>query len=365
MVKRFLPFLQWATTYKRAYFTKDLIAGLTVGIVLVPQGMAYAMIAGLPPVYGLYTALIPVLAYVLLGTSRKVAMGPVAMDSLLVAAALGTFAITNVADYIALAVVLVLIVGATQFLLGIFRMGFLVNFLSKPVISGFTSAAAIIIMVSQLKHLLGISVPNSNHFHEIVNLTFQQMGHTNLFDLGLGMVGILIILGFRKWKKSFPAVLLVVVLGILAVYYLGLDAYGMKLVGEVPSGLPSFTLPKITFENIQSLWPMGIALALVGYLETISIGKAMEEKSGEETIDPNQELIALGTSNILGSFFQGYASTASFSRSAINQESGAKTNLAGLFSVILVVLTLLFFTPIFQYLPNTVPQVLLWSPFLG
>ncbi|KAA2218383.1 SulP family inorganic anion transporter [Maribacter flavus] len=353
-MNRFLPFLEWATTYKKAYFIKDLIAGLTVGIVLVPQGMAYAMIAGLPPVYGLYTALVPVLTYVFLGTSRKVAMGPVAMDSLLVAAALGTFAISNVADYIALAVVLVLIVGAVQLLLGIFRMGFLVNFLSKPVISGFTSAAAIIIMVSQLKHLLGIPVPNSNHFHEIVALTWQQLGNTNPYDLGLGILGIVLILGFKKWKKSFPAVLLVVVLGILAVYYFGLGVYDMKLVGEVSKGLPSFDLPKITIETIKSLWPMGVALALVGYLETISIGKAMEEKSGEETIDANQELIALGASNILGSFFQSYASTASFSRSAINQEAGAKTNLAGFFSVVLVVLTLLFFTPVFQYLPNTV-----------
>lgn len=353
-MKRFLPFLAWAAIYKRAYVTKDLIAGLTVGIVLVPQGMAYAMIAGLPPVYGLYTALVPVLTYVFLGTSRKVAMGPVAMDSLLVAAALGTFAISDLSEYIGLAVVLVLIVGATQLLLGIFRMGFLVNFLSKPVISGFTSAAAIIIMISQLKHLLGISVPNSNHFHQIATMTLQEMGETNPYDLGLGVLGILIILGFKKWKRNFPAVLLVVVLGILAVYFFGLGDYGLELVGEVSKGLPSFSLPKITFENFKMLWPMGVALALVGYLETISIGKAMEDKSGEETIDANQELVALGVSNMLGSFFQGYASTASFSRSAINQESGAKTNLAGLFSVILVVLTLLFFTPVFQYLPNTV-----------
>ncbi|PIB28141.1 SulP family inorganic anion transporter [Maribacter sp. 4G9] len=353
-MKRFLPFLAWAATYKKAYVTKDLIAGLTVGIVLVPQGMAYAMIAGLPPVYGLYTALVPVLTYVFLGTSRKVAMGPVAMDSLLVAAALGTFAISDISEYIGLAVVLVLIAGATQLLIGIFRMGFLVNFLSKPVISGFTSAAAIIIMISQLKHLLGISVPNSNHFHEIATMTLQKIGETNPYDLGLGVLGILIILGFKKWKRSFPAVLLVVVLGILAVYYFGLGDYGLELVGEVSKGLPSFSLPKITFENFKMLWPMGVALALVGYLETISIGKAMEDKSGEETMDANQELVALGASNMLGSFFQGYASTASFSRSAINQESGAKTNLAGLFSVILVVLTLLFFTPVFQYLPNTV-----------
>lgn len=353
-MKRFLPFLEWASSYKKAYFTKDLIAGLTVGIVLVPQGMAYAMIAGLPPVYGLYTALFPVLTYVFLGTSRKVAVGPVAMDSLLVAAALGSLSISGIENYIATVIVLVLLVGATQFLLGIFRMGFLVNFLSKPVISGFTSAAAMIIIVSQLKHLLGITVPTNDHFHEILIETLGRLGDTNPLDLILGIIGILCILGFKRWKKSFPAILLVVLLGILAVYYLGLGKYGMKLVGEVPKGLPSLTIPNLNFENFKNLWPMAIALSLVGYLETISIGKAMETKSGEETIDPNKELIALGAANMVGSFFQGYTSTASFSRSAINQESGAKTNLSGFFSVTLVVLTLLFLTPVFQYLPITV-----------
>lgn len=353
-VKRFFPFLEWASSYKKAYFQKDLIAGLTVGIVLVPQAMAYAMIAGLPPVHGLYTALFPILIYVLLGTSRKVAVGPVAMDSLLVAAALGSLSIIGEDNYIAMTIALVLLVGVTQFLLGTLRMGFLVNFLSKPVISGFTSAAALIIMVSQLKHLLGIFVVRNNQFHEILLQTLGKLGQTNPFDLGLGLLGIVIILGFKKWRKSFPAILLVVLLGILVVYYFNLSEYGVKLVGDVPKGLPTLRVPTFDFESFKDLFPMAIALALVGYLETISIGKAMEEKSGEETIDANKELIALGASNIVGSFFQGYASTASFSRSAINQESGAKTNLAGLYSVILVVLTLLFLTPIFQYLPNAV-----------
>jgi SulP family sulfate permease len=353
-VQRIFPILTWLSTYKRAYFLKDLIAGLTVGIVLVPQGMAYAMIAGLPPVYGLYASLFPVITYAFLGTSRKIAVGPVAMDSLLVAAGLGTLAISGVENYIAMVVVLALMVGAIQFLLGLFRMGFLVNFLSKPVISGFTSAAAVIIILSQLKHLLGTEIAGSNKFHQLLQNAIQKFGDTNPYDLGIGLLGILLIIVFKKWNKNIPIILVIVVLGIIGVYLLDLKIYGIELVGEVPQGLPSFTVPDVKLEYVQSLWPIAIALALVGYLEAISIGKALEEKDGEETIVANQELIALGTSNMIGALFQAYPVTASFSRSAINYETGAKTLLSSLFSVVLVVITLLFLTPVFQYLPNAI-----------
>lgn len=353
-MKKYLPFLQWASTYKKSYFTKDLVAGLTVGIVLVPQAMAYAMIAGLPPVYGLYAAFLPVLSYVFLGTSRKIAVGPVAMDSLLVAAGLGTLAITGLAQYIAMVAVLALLVGAIQLILGLLRMGFLVNFLSKPVISGFTSAAAIIIIFSQLKHLLGTAAPSTSVFHTLVTDTWKYVGDVNPYALLIGGAGILLILGFKKWSARIPGILIVVLLAMLAAYFFKLEKYDVALVGAVPSGLPSFTIPDVQWEIVEQLWPIALALALVGYLEAISIGKALEVKSGEETIDANQELLALGSSNILGSFFQAYPVTASFSRSAINEQTGAKTNLAALFSVILVVLTLLFLTPIFQYLPNAV-----------
>lgn len=353
-MNKYLPFLQWVSTYKKSYFSKDLVAGLTVGIVLVPQGMAYAMIAGLPPVYGLYAAFLPVLVYVFLGTSRQVGIGPVAMDSLLVAAGLGTLAITGPEQYIAMVAVLALVVGAVQLILGFFRMGFLVNFLSKPVISGFTSAAAIIIIFSQLKHLLGTSAPNSSVFHTLLLDTWKYAAEINPYTLLIGGLGILCILVLKKWNPRIPGILIVVVAAILAAYSMGLANYNVSLVGTVPSGLPSFTMPDLHWEIVEQLWPIALALALVGYLEAISIGKALEVKSGEETIDANQELLALGSSNVIGSFFQAYPVTASFSRSAINEQAGAKTNLAALFSVMLVVLTLLFLTPIFQYLPNAV-----------
>jgi SulP family sulfate permease len=351
-MQKFLPFLGWLPHYKKSDFPKDVVAGLTVGIILVPQGMAYAMIAGLPPVYGLYTALVPVLIYAFLGTSRQVGMGPVAMDSLLVAAGLGALSVTGVENYIAMALVLGLSVGVIQLLFGLFRMGFLVNFLSKPVISGFTSGAAIIIIFSQLGHLLGTNIEKSNYFHQLVINSLTMMGLINPYDLAIGLTGILLIVALKIWDDRIPAILLVVILGSLGVYFLDLQDLGVKIVGTVPSGLPSFILPEISVQNIGDIWPIALTLALVGYLETISIGKAIEEKKGADHINANQELVALGTANILGSFFQSYISTASFSRSAINNEAGARTNLAGVISVLLVILTLLFLTPYFYYLPN-------------
>ena len=331
-----------------------MVAGLTVGVILIPQGMAYAMIAGLPPVYGLYASVFPVLVYLFLGTSRQLAIGPVAMDSLLVAAGLGTLAITGIENYIALAIFLAFLVGVIQLLFGLLRMGFLVNFLSRPVISGFTSGAAVIIIFSQLKHLLGADIEKSNMFHQLVVNAFDKLAETNFYDLSIGIIGILVIVFLKKWNKKFPSVLLVVILGILAVFVFDLEEYGVKIVGEIPKGLPAFQIPNFNFQDAMDLWPIALTLALVGYLEAISIGKAIEERNNEETVDANQELVALGTSNMVGSFFQAYPVTASFSRSAISNEIGGKTNFFALISVVMVVLTLLFFTPMFYHLPNAV-----------
>ncbi|MEM9141381.1 MAG: solute carrier family 26 protein [Bacteroidota bacterium] len=353
-MEQFFPFLEWARRYKKAWFSQDIVAGFTVGIVLVPQGMAYAMIAGLPPVYGLYAALVPVLVYAFLGTSRQLSVGPVALDSLLVAAGLGTLALEGVEAYAAMAVFLAFFVGVVQWVLGVFRLGFLVNFLSRPVISGFTSAAAVIIIFSQLKHLLGLDVPNSSHVQELVVPLWNSLERLNAWDLIIGLAGIILLLLFRKWNRKFPAILLVVVLGILAVYLGNLELQGVHVVGRIPKGLPIFTIPGISWANALHVWPIALTLALVGYMETISIGKSLEEKDGRETVRPNQELIALGWANILGSLFRSYPITGSFSRSAVNLSAGGRTNLASVFSVILVVLALVFLTPVLYYLPKAI-----------
>ena len=357
-MRNFFPFLQWLPKYKKRNFSKDLLAGFTVAIVLIPQGMAYAMIVGLPPVYGLYASLIPLLLYAFLGTSRQLAVGPVAMDSLLVAAGLGALSISGLEDFIATVLFLTLFVGIIQLILGFLRMGFLVNFLSKPVISGFTSAAALIIIFSQLKHLLGANIEGSNRFHQLIINATQKLAETNLYDLGFGIIGILLIVGLKKWNKKIPGILIAVVLGILAAYALQLESKGLKLVGDIPKGLPNMKLPLASMDMnlryVKDLWPIALTLALIGYLEAISIGKGIEEKNNEDSVNANQELVALGASNIAGSFFLSFPISASFSRSAINNEMGAKTNLAGLVTVIIVLVTLLFLTPLFYYLPKAI-----------
>ncbi|MEX0289687.1 MAG: SulP family inorganic anion transporter, partial [Flavobacteriaceae bacterium] len=357
-MRNFFPFLHWLPKYNKRDFPKDLLAGFTVAIVLIPQGMAYAMIVGLTPVYGLYASLIPLVIYAFLGTSKQLAVGPVAIDSLLVAAGLATLSISGINNFISTVLFLTLFVGLIQLVLGFLRMGFFVNFLSKPVISGFTSAAALIIIFSQLKHLLGANIEGSSVFHELILNAVQKLGETNLYDFGFGIGGILLIVVLKKWSKRIPGILIAVILGILGAYLFDLEVEGLKLVGAIPSGLPNISLPVADMETnlqyLRDLWPIALTLALIGYLEAISIGKGIEEKNNEDGISPNQELVALGASNIAGSFFMSFPITASFSRSAINNEAGARTNLAGLITAAIVLLTLLLLTPLFYYLPKAI-----------
>ncbi|WP_036381690.1 SulP family inorganic anion transporter [Muricauda sp. MAR_2010_75] len=352
MLKRFFPFLSWMTTYNRSHLYGDLIAGVTVGVMLVPQGMAYAMIAGMPPIYGLYAALVPQVVYALTGTSRQLGVGPVAMDSLLVAAGVGALQLTGIESYIATVLFLTLLIGSIQLLLGLLKMGFFVNFLSKPVISGFTSAAAILIGLGQLKHILGTDVAQSSKIHVLVGNIFESLGQINPYALALGVVAIIFILGMNKISKKIPTPLLVIILGILAVFFFGLESKGIGVVGEIPSGLPSFQVPEIQMDRLGQLLPIAITVALFGFMESISIAKTVEEKHPEYELDANQELRALGMSNIAASFFQSFSVSGSFSRTAVNDQFGAKTGMALIFSALLIAGTLLFLTPLFHNLPT-------------
>ena len=353
MLRSLFPILDWLPNYKKTHFSGDLFAGLTVGVMLIPQGMAYAMLAGLPPIFGLYAAFVPQIIYAFMGTSRQLAVGPVAMDSLLVAAGLGALAISKIEDYISMAVFLAFFMGVIQLLLGILRMGFLVQLLSKPVINGFTSAAAIIIGMSQFKHLLGIQVPSNNQLHVLLIDIFGQLDNTNGYALGLGVLSMIIIWGFKKWIPKFPGILVAVVLSILVVYWTRWDLNGLRIVGDVPEGLPAISFPRITMENIQTLLPTALTLALVAFLEAVSVAKAIQEQHKDYEINANQELRALGLSNIVGSFFQSYPTTGGFSRTALNHFAGAKTGLSFLISAAVVATTLLFLTPLFYYMPLT------------
>ncbi|MGV6832269.1 MAG: SulP family inorganic anion transporter [bacterium] len=365
MIKRYFPIFSWLNGYKKSYISGDVSAGITVGIMLIPQGMAYAMIAGLPPVFGLYAALIPQVIYAIMGTSRQLAVGPVAMDSLLVASGLGALALSGIDEYIAMAIFLALLMGSIQLLLGLFRMGFLVNFLSKPVISGFTSAAAIIIGLSQLKHVLGVTIEGSSQIHILLNNVFQSLNQVNWYTIAIGITTILLIKGIKKKNKQIPAALVVVVLGILLIYLTKLNTFGVKIVGEVPEGLPDFVVPTVDYSRIAELIPIALTLALIAFMEAISVAKAVEEKHDDYEVDANQELIALGTTNIVGSLFQSYPTTGGFSRTAVNDQAGAKTGVSPIISAIIVGLTLLFLTPLFYYLPNAVLGAIIMVAVFG
>ncbi len=364
-LKSLIPILEWLPNYKKEYLGGDLSAGLTVGIMLIPQGMAYAMIAGLPPVFGLYAALIPQVIYGILGTSRQLSVGPVAMDSLLVAAGLGALSLSGIEEYIGMAIFLALFMGSIQFLLGVVRMGFLVNFLSKPVISGFTSAAALIIGLSQLKHLLGTPIEGGNQIHTLVFNAFKTIDQTQWIALVLGVAAIVIIKGLKRIHKRIPGALIVTLLGIAVTYVFRLDQLGLSIVQDVPKGLPAFSLPSIEQSRIAELFPIAMTLALIAFMEAISVAKAVEEKHKLNEVRPNQELIALGLSNVIGSLFQSYPTTGGFSRTAVNDQAGAASTLASFISAAIVGLTLLFLTPLFYYLPNTVLAAIIMVAVFG
>lgn len=353
-MKKFIPILEWLPNYKKSQLKGDITAGITVSIILIPQGIAYAMIAGLPPIYGLYSALLPQIIYAIFGSSRQVAVGPVAMDSLIVATGATALALRGSESYIAIAILLALMVGLIQFLMGVFRLGFVVNFLSKPVISGFASAVALLIGLNQFKNLFGVDFIQSDEIHVLFKDIFERirMYHPSTAIIGLISCGIIIIL--RKINRKIPSAIIVVGLGIVLMKYFENYFNNVAIVKDIPSGLPSFSVPVIDISLIRELFPAAITLVMIGYLEIISIGKTLEAKQEAYRIRPNQELIALGLSNMVGSLFKSYPITSSFSRSAINQEAGGKTGISAFVSVIMVIITLLFFTPVFYYLPRTI-----------
>jgi SulP family sulfate permease len=302
-VTQWLPIVDSLKGYSKESFRGDLSAGVTVAVMLIPQGMAYAMIAGLPPVIGLYAVTIPLFLYALFGSSRQLAVGPVAMVSLLVATGVGAVATKGTANYIELAILLALMVGVIQLAMGLFRMGFVVNFLSHPVISGFTSAAALIIGFSQIKHLLGTNIPRSSHFHVLMMSIFSKLGEIHWLTFAIGAGGIVALIGLKKWKPMFPGALVVVVLGTLITWGFRLDQSGVAIVNSVPAGLPGFKLPVVTWARVQQMLPIALTIAMVGFMESISVAKAFASRNRYQ-VDANQELVALGVANLGGAIFQ-------------------------------------------------------------
>ena len=363
-MKKIFPILNWILKYKPEYFKDDLLAGITVAILLIPQGMAYALIAGLPPVYGLYAALTPQIVYTIMGTSRQLAVGPVAMDSLLVAAGLGALSIVGTAEYIQMAILLSLMVGIIHLILGIFKMGFFVSFLSKPVISGFTSGAALIISLSQVKYLTGIPIAQNNKLQDFIFSILKSEIPIHVTTLILGLSCIFFLLFIKKLNKKIPSALVVVFFSTLWVYYYDKNLEGVAIIGEIPQGLPSIKFPKLDWLVIKNLFPIALTISIVAFTEAISISKGLAEKNKLYNLNPNQELLALGSANIFGSFFQSYPTTGGFSRTAVNSQAKAKTGVASLICALLIALTLSFFTDLFFYVPKTVLAAIIISAVL-
>ncbi|OEU69074.1 MAG: DNA repair protein [Desulfovibrio sp. S3730MH75] len=498
MLTRIFPFLGWFKKYSNAAFRADIISGLTVALVLIPQSMAYAQLAGMPAYYGLYASLLPPMVAALFGSSRQLATGPVAVVSLMTAASLEPLATAGSPGFIAYALLLALLVGAFQFLLGVLRLGLVVNFLSHPVVNGFTNAAAIIIASSQLSKMFGVYVDKAElHFETIMRVFTSAMHYTHLPTLGMGVLAFAIMVGLKKVNPKIPNVLCAVVIttviswatgfnhdamvdvttiqdkqaqtliadfnesvaGIDALadkratisaledsakasknvigYYdaehdLSVVNYETKLlkhkshvyretlrnllfsgveqadgtiqfylqdavpggmtadgrtwrlkvgnkalntaslkmmgggavVGTVPSGFPEVAIPNFDLKIILKLLPFAIIISLLGFMEAISIAKAMAAKTGQR-LDPNQELIGQGLANMLGACTSSYPSSGSFSRSAVNLQSGAVTGLSSVFTTVVVAITLLFFTPLLYNLPQAVLAAVIMMAVIG
>ncbi len=341
---------EWLPDYTSGTLRADALAGLTVGVMLIPQSMAYAVIAGLPPTYGLYAGLVPLLIYPLFGSSRQLALGPVAIDMLIVGAGIGAVAQAGTERYVMLTILLTAMVGIMQIAMGVMQLGFVANLLSRPVIAGLTSAAALIISMSQLGNLLGMELGRSQYVHVLLLEAAQNVTDMHLLTAAIGGLCILTLVGLQKWAPLVPGALVVVIGATLTSWVFGLDRYGVEVVGSIPQGLPVPEVWAVNQSDLDALLPAAITLALVQFMKNISLGRVFAARHGY-TIDANRELIGMGASNFFGSLFQSIPTSGSFSRSAVNDQAGAKSPMANVFAATVIGLTLLFLTPLFYYLP--------------
>lgn len=366
LIERYIPISRWGRLYTRANLMDDSVAALIVAIMLIPQSLGLSLVAGLPPETGLYASIFGLAVYSVFGTSSTLSVAPVAVISLMTAAALAKLPLEDPAEILNAALLLALLSGIGLFFLGLFRLGFMANFLSHPVISAFVTASALIIGMSQIKHLFGINGDG----HNLIGLAkslFESIGQTNLITLGMGIVSI----GFILWCKAKMEWLLVkvglpsyfarvvsrtgpvfiVVATSLAAYLWRLDLHGLQLLGEIPSGIPKFRVPQVDGELLGSLAGSAALIAIIGFVESISVAQTLAAKRREH-IDLDQELVGLGSANIVTSFFGGFPVSGGFSRSVVNFDAGAATPAAGLITAVLVTLVALFFTPLLFWLPK-------------
>ncbi len=363
---RYLPILEWSRQYNRTSLTNDMMAAVIVTIMLVPQSLAYALLAGLPPEAGIYASIVPIVLYAIFGSSRVLAVGPVAVVSLLTASAVGQVAETGTAGYAIAALTLAALSGGFLVLLGLLRLGFLANFLSHPVIAGFITASGILIAMSQLKHILGVSA-HGHTLPEMVQSLVEHLDQSNLITLGIGVSAIVFLFWVRGNLKPLlnrmnlgplltdlltkAGPVFAVVATTLSVWGFDLAQDGVRIVGDVPQSLPPFTMPGFDLDLLQQLMVPAILISIIGFVESVSVAQTLAAKKRQH-IDPNQELIGLGAANLGAAFTGGFPVTGGFSRSVVNFDAGAETPAAGVFTAIGLAIAAVALTPLVYYLPN-------------
>ncbi len=368
MIRQYLPILDWGSRYDRGTLTNDLVAAVIVTIMLIPQSLAYAMLAGLPAQVGLYASIAPLVIYALLGTSRTLAVGPVAVASLMTATAIAPLAAQGTPEYLGAAIALAFLSGLMLLAMGALRLGFLANFLSHPVISGFITASGILIAASQLRHILGVSA-SGHTLPETLAALARSLGDTNPWTLAIGVAALGFLTWTRRWLKPTLARIgltgrladviakagpvAAVAAGTWAVWGLGLADRGVAIVGAIPSGLPTPALPPFEATLWMAIAAPALLISIVGYVETISVAQTLAAKR-RQRIDPDQELIALGASNVGAAVSGGFPVTGGFARSVVNFDAGAETPAAGAFTAVGIALATLFLTPFLYFLPIAV-----------
>lgn len=349
-VERALPGLAWMRRYRRSLLRRDAVAGLTVAVMLIPQGMAYAALAGMPPVNGLYAAMAGLVAYALFGTSSRESVGPGALSALLTAAVLGPLAVPETGQYVVLAGFVAVLAGLMRIALGLVQAGDLMNLVSGSVLTGFTSAAAVLIAFSQLPDLVGADVDRATRLGDLVRGLYRHIGtaEPETALLGIGCVAGLVLL---RRRLAFPETLAVLVLATAAVWVLSLDRQGVAVIGDVPAGLPAPLLPSISAGAFGRVVPAALVLALIGYLEGIGSAKAIAVRT-HDRIDANRELVALGAVSVASGLFRGFPIGGSFSRTAVNHEAGARTQMSSLVVVAALAASVLLLAPLFSLVPR-------------
>ena len=365
-MKQYLPILDWGSRYSKDEFANDFVASIVVVILLVPQSLAYALLAGLPPEAGIYASIVPIVLYAIFGSSKVLAVGPVAVVSLLTASTIGQVAEQGTAGYAVAALTLALLSGGFLILLGVMRLGFLANFLSHPVISGFITASGILIATSQLKHILGIDA----HGHNLPEIVVSLLSHLSDLNWITALIGISAA-GFLFWvRRNFKPLLLrtginsrladsiakagpvfAIVATTMAVWVFALEDKGVKIVGDVPQGLPPFTMPSLSMDLISSLMVPAILISIIGFVESVSVAQTLAAKK-RQRIDPNQELLGLGAANVGAAFTGGFPVTGGFARSVVNFDAGAATPAAGIFTAIGLAIAAIALTPLVYFLPK-------------